>query len=131
MRSGVLRWLGIDAAGPDARAAGRQGFLACYAVASYVYRWLVVFWVFHLLFWTQLLAFAAAGHNVGATGDAPAGGFQPRAAVGYATVAALEVAAACGAGPRMGSEIDVAAEHVVHALRSALIRDMHHAQAGL
>jgi glucose/mannose-6-phosphate isomerase len=41
-----------------------------------------------------------------------AGGFQPRAAVGYATVAALEVAAACGAGPRMGSEIDVAAEHL-------------------
>jgi glucose/mannose-6-phosphate isomerase len=41
-----------------------------------------------------------------------AGGFCPRAAVGYATVAALEVAAACGAGPRMGSEIDVAAEHL-------------------
>jgi glucose/mannose-6-phosphate isomerase len=41
-----------------------------------------------------------------------AGGFQPRAAVGYATVAALAVAAACGAGPRMGSEIDVAAEHL-------------------
>jgi glucose/mannose-6-phosphate isomerase len=41
-----------------------------------------------------------------------AGGFQPRAAVGYVTVAALEVAAACGAGPRMGSEIDVAAEHL-------------------
>jgi glucose/mannose-6-phosphate isomerase len=41
-----------------------------------------------------------------------AGGFQPRAAVGYATIAALEVAAACGAGPRMGSEIDVAAEHL-------------------
>jgi glucose/mannose-6-phosphate isomerase len=41
-----------------------------------------------------------------------AGGFQPRAAVGYATVASLEVAAACGAGPRMGSEIDVAAEHL-------------------
>jgi glucose/mannose-6-phosphate isomerase len=41
-----------------------------------------------------------------------AGGFWPRAAVGYATVAALEVAAACGAGPRMGSEIDVAAEHL-------------------
>jgi len=41
-----------------------------------------------------------------------AGGFQPRAAVGYMTVAALEVAALCGAGPRMGSEIDVAAEHL-------------------
>ena len=41
-----------------------------------------------------------------------AGGFQPRAAVAYMTVAALEVAALCGAGPRMDSEIDVAAEHL-------------------
>jgi glucose/mannose-6-phosphate isomerase len=40
------------------------------------------------------------------------GGFQPRAAVGYMTVAALEVAALCGCGPRMASEIDVAASHV-------------------
>jgi glucose/mannose-6-phosphate isomerase len=39
------------------------------------------------------------------------GGFQPRAAVAYMTVAALEVAALCGAGPRMTSEIDVAASH--------------------
>src|SRR3954447_14057122 len=41
-----------------------------------------------------------------------AGGFQPRAAVAYSTIAALEVAAACGAGPRMGSEVDVAAERL-------------------
>jgi glucose/mannose-6-phosphate isomerase len=41
-----------------------------------------------------------------------AGGLQPRAAVGYLTVAALEVAAACGVGPRMTSEIDVASEHL-------------------
>jgi glucose/mannose-6-phosphate isomerase len=41
-----------------------------------------------------------------------AGGFQPRAAVAYMTVAALEVAALCGVGPRMNSEIDVAAEHL-------------------
>jgi glucose/mannose-6-phosphate isomerase len=40
------------------------------------------------------------------------GGFQPRAAVGYMTVAALEVAALCGAGPRMASDIDVAAAHI-------------------
>jgi glucose/mannose-6-phosphate isomerase len=40
------------------------------------------------------------------------GGFQPRAAVAYMIVAALEVAALCGAGPRMNSEIDVAAEHL-------------------
>jgi glucose/mannose-6-phosphate isomerase len=40
------------------------------------------------------------------------GGFQPRAAVAYMTVAALEVARLCGAGPRMGSEIDVAADHL-------------------
>ena len=41
-----------------------------------------------------------------------AGGFQPRAAVAYMTVAALEVAALCGAGPRLNSELDVAAEHL-------------------
>ena len=41
-----------------------------------------------------------------------AGGFQPRAAVAYLTVAALEVARLCGAGPRMGAEIDVAANHL-------------------
>src|SRR5437588_3495810 len=39
------------------------------------------------------------------------GGFQPRAAVAYMTVASLEVAALCGAGPRLTSEIDVAASH--------------------
>jgi glucose/mannose-6-phosphate isomerase len=39
------------------------------------------------------------------------GGLQPRAAVAYTTVAALEVAALCGAGPRLTSEIDVAASH--------------------
>ncbi len=37
------------------------------------------------------------------------GGFQPRAAVGYALVVALEVAAACGAGESLHAEIDVAA----------------------
>jgi glucose/mannose-6-phosphate isomerase len=40
------------------------------------------------------------------------GGFQPRAAVAYMTVAAMEVAALCGAGPRLTSEIDVAAAHL-------------------
>ena len=39
------------------------------------------------------------------------GGFQPRAAVAYSLVAALEVAAMCGAGPRLTAEIDVAASH--------------------
>ncbi|HEX2015161.1 MAG TPA: bifunctional phosphoglucose/phosphomannose isomerase [Solirubrobacteraceae bacterium] len=39
------------------------------------------------------------------------GGFQPRAAVGYMMVTALEVAALCGAGPRLTAEIDVAASH--------------------
>jgi hypothetical protein len=34
-------------------------------------------WAFHLLFWAQLLAFAAAGHNVATVGAAPEGGFQP------------------------------------------------------
>jgi glucose/mannose-6-phosphate isomerase len=41
-----------------------------------------------------------------------AGGLQPRAAVGYMTVAALEAAAACGAGPQLHTEIDVAAERL-------------------
>jgi glucose/mannose-6-phosphate isomerase len=40
------------------------------------------------------------------------GGFQPRSAVGYMTVAALEVAALCGAGPRIASDIDVTAAHL-------------------
>jgi glucose/mannose-6-phosphate isomerase len=39
------------------------------------------------------------------------GGFQPRVAVAYMTVAALEIAALCGAGPHLTSEIDVAASH--------------------
>ncbi len=39
------------------------------------------------------------------------GGFQPRAAVAYSLVTALEVAALCGAGERLHSEVDVAAEH--------------------
>ena len=42
------------------------------------------------------------------------GGFQPRAAVAYMIVSALEVAALCGAGPRLTSEIDVAASHTEH-----------------
>ena len=42
------------------------------------------------------------------------GGFQPRAAVAYMTVSALEVAARCGVGPRMSTEIDVAASHTEH-----------------
>jgi glucose/mannose-6-phosphate isomerase len=39
------------------------------------------------------------------------GGFQPRAAVAYGFVVALEVAGLCGAGPRLHTEIDVAAAH--------------------
>jgi glucose/mannose-6-phosphate isomerase len=39
------------------------------------------------------------------------GGFQPRAAVAYGLVVALEVAALCGAGDHLHSEVDVAAEH--------------------
>jgi glucose/mannose-6-phosphate isomerase len=40
------------------------------------------------------------------------GGFQPRAALAYLLVSALEVAALCGAGPRLAAEIDVAAAHL-------------------
>jgi glucose/mannose-6-phosphate isomerase len=39
------------------------------------------------------------------------GGFQPRAAVSYSLVVALEVAGMCGAGERLHTEIDVAAAH--------------------
>ncbi len=39
------------------------------------------------------------------------GGFQPRAAVAYTLVIALEVAGLCGAGERLHAEIDVAAAH--------------------
>ncbi|MDX6698176.1 MAG: glucose/mannose-6-phosphate isomerase [Solirubrobacteraceae bacterium] len=40
-----------------------------------------------------------------------AGGYQPRAAVAYMTVAVLEVAALSGAAPSVRSEVDVAAAH--------------------
>ena len=39
------------------------------------------------------------------------GGFQPRAAVAYLLVTALEVASLCGVAEALHSEIDVAAEH--------------------
>jgi len=39
------------------------------------------------------------------------GGFEPRAAIGYALVVALEVAALAGCGERLHTEIDVAAAH--------------------
>ena len=39
------------------------------------------------------------------------GGFQPRAAVAYSLVVALEVAGICGAGEHLHAEIDVAAAH--------------------
>jgi glucose/mannose-6-phosphate isomerase len=42
------------------------------------------------------------------------GGFQSRAAVGYALVAALEVAQLCGAGEGLHAEVDVAAEHAAN-----------------
>jgi glucose/mannose-6-phosphate isomerase len=41
-----------------------------------------------------------------------AGGLTSSTAVGYVVVAALEVAAQCEAGPRLTSEVDVAAEHL-------------------
>jgi len=39
-------------------------------------------------------------------------GFEPRAAIAYLLVSALEVAALCGAGPRLAAEIDVTASHL-------------------
>jgi glucose/mannose-6-phosphate isomerase len=46
------------------------------------------------------------------------GGFQPRAAVAYMVVAALEAAAMAGAGPRLRTDLDVAGEHL-----QALVRE--------
>lgn len=45
------------------------------------------------------------------------GGFQPRAAVAYSLVVALEVACLCGAGEHLHSEIDVAGAHAERLLR--------------
>ena len=39
-------------------------------------------------------------------------GFAPRAAVAYLLVSSLEVAALCGAGPRLAAEVDVTASHL-------------------
>lgn len=54
---------------------------------------------------------AAAAREEGVPVIPLPGGFQPRAAVGYMLVIALEVAAACGAAESLHSEIDVAAAH--------------------
>ncbi len=56
-------------------------------------------------------ALAAAAREDGVPVIPLPGGFQPRAAVGYALVVALEVAALAGAGERLHTEIDVAAAH--------------------
>jgi glucose/mannose-6-phosphate isomerase len=40
------------------------------------------------------------------------GGFQPRAAVGYSTVVALEVAALCGVAPSLRDEVEAAASAI-------------------
>jgi glucose/mannose-6-phosphate isomerase len=45
------------------------------------------------------------------------GAFQPRAAVAYSIVVALEVAGLCGAGERLHAEIDVAAAHAERLVR--------------
>jgi glucose/mannose-6-phosphate isomerase len=52
-----------------------------------------------------------------------AGGFQPRAAVGYALVSALEVAALCGAAPSLRDEIEAAAAAVGDDDRAAALAD--------
>lgn len=47
-----------------------------------------------------------------------AGGLQPRAALGYVLVAAIEVAALAGVAPRRTTEIDVAAAHLEQLVRA-------------
>ena len=54
---------------------------------------------------------AAAAREDGVAVIPMPGGFQPRAAVAYSLVMALEVAGLCGAGERLHAEIDVAAAH--------------------
>jgi glucose/mannose-6-phosphate isomerase len=54
---------------------------------------------------------AELAHEDGVPVIPVATGYQPRAAVAYMMVAALEVASRCGAGPSVRSEIDVAAAH--------------------
>ena len=55
---------------------------------------------------------AAQAHADGVPVIPIPGGFQPRAAVGYGVVAALEAAAVGGVAPSIRSEIDVAAAHL-------------------
>jgi glucose/mannose-6-phosphate isomerase len=55
---------------------------------------------------------AAAAREEGVPVIPLPGGFQPRAAVGYSLVVALEVAALTGAGEGLHSEIDVAAARI-------------------
>jgi glucose/mannose-6-phosphate isomerase len=45
------------------------------------------------------------------------GGFQPRSAVAYSLVVALEVAGLCGVGERLHAEVDVAAAHAERLVR--------------
>lgn len=47
-----------------------------------------------------------------------AGGFQPRAALGYVFAAAIEVAGLCGVAPRKTTEVDVAAAHLGELVRA-------------
>jgi glucose/mannose-6-phosphate isomerase len=66
------------------------------------------------------------------------GGFQPRAAVAYSLVVALEVAGLCGAGERLHAEVDVAAanaEELIkewgpHAPESSLAKMLAHGLHG-
>jgi glucose/mannose-6-phosphate isomerase len=61
---------------------------------------------------------ASAARNDGVPVIPLPGGFQPRAAVAYSLVVALEVAALCGAGESLRSEIDVAAAHTEDLIRA-------------
>jgi glucose/mannose-6-phosphate isomerase len=62
-------------------------------------------------------ALAAAARADGVPVIPLPGGFQPRAAVGYGLVAALEVAALAGCGVQLHTEIDVAAAHAEQLVR--------------
>jgi len=50
VQAGMLRWLGIDVPPEVSPVATRKGLLALYAVAAYVYRWVVLAGLFCILY---------------------------------------------------------------------------------
>ena len=95
-------WIGADAAVLCASYSGNtEETLACYQAAGELGAWRIA------LTTGGKLAELARADGVPVIGVP--GGMQPRAAVGYMTVCALEVAALCGAAPSLRGEVEAAA----------------------